>query len=558
VSTSVPMRHQARKDHVDYPRGVAPTEMENPAGIKVCLLGPVELGVAGQPVALPRQAQRILLATLAIDANRVVSADSLIENLWQTDDNRRWVKNLHTQIYHLRCRLSQLEPGNGKDRISTQPPGYRLYLRDGERDLDVVNQHVTSARRALKSQDYPGAADLYRRALAIWRGRALGDVSAASFMQAKADQLEELRLTIFEERFEAEMAMGLHNELVGELIGLAAQHPFRGRLCRQLMICHYRSGRQPDALRVYEKTRQMLADELGLDPSAELQKLHGEILTASPELFLPTPPPPDRMSAPDRRPLKSRRREGAPRQLPAAVPCFVGRAAELQTLNTLLDRVGEVPGSATISAITGAPGMGKSALALHWAHRVADHFPDGQLYVNMRGSDTSAVPLSPDGALRRFLASLDVPDAEISPEMETLAAIYRTVMADRRMLIVVDDAKDSAQIRWVLPANSGSLLLATSRSQLTGLIVHEGAMPIPVRPLIPDDAHDMLARRLSPSRLAAEPDAVSELLELCAGRPMALAVAAARSASCESGSLAELVRELRDSGGTFDSVHLSG
>jgi len=222
-------------------------------------------------------------------------------------------------------------------------------------------------------------------------------------------------------------------------------------------------------------------------------------------------------------------------------------------LNELLAQVGEAPGSVTISAITGGPGAGKSALALHWAHHVAGHFPDGQLYVNMGGSDTPAVSLSPGTALRRFLTALRVPDAAISPETETLAATYRTVMADLRMLIVVDDARDSDQVRPLLPASPGSLVLVTSRSQLTSLVVREGAAPVPLGLLTPADARDMLARRLGQGHLSAEPDAVAKLLELCAGWPMALAVAAARGASCEGASLAELL----NSRGTFDAVHIS-
>jgi DNA-binding SARP family transcriptional activator len=260
-------------------------------GVMIRLLGPVDLAVGGQPTPIPQRAQRIVLAMLAVEANRVVPAGTLIDALWQLETSQQWVRNLHTHIHRLRGRLNRLGPAPGTARIVTQPPGYQLVLADGGRDLDVFRQGVARARGAERQGAYAIAADHYRHALALWRGPALADLTnAVPRLGRDAQQLEELRLTVVEERLEAELAAGLDGDLAGELAGLVSQYPFRDRFRRQLMLCLYRCGRRSDALIAYQDARRVFREELGLDPGGDLQELHRQILAGAPELARPGPP----------------------------------------------------------------------------------------------------------------------------------------------------------------------------------------------------------------------------------------------------------------------------
>lgn len=442
------------------------------AGFFVRLLGPVEVSAPGAGAGvISRSGLRVLLAVLALSANRVVPATSLVDVLWQ-DDSRLREGNLHAQIYQLRRLLAALEPDRASPRLVTRPPGYELLLADGELDVAQFKTLTARGREAARSGEPRNAAALLDQALALWRGPALADVAARSpRLEAEAAALEELRLAALEDRVEADLAVGGHGSLAAELSGLIAAYPLRERLRGQLMLALYRSGRQAEALQVYQQARQLLADELGIDPGPELQDVHQRILLADPGLRSVTAP--DGGPAADGQddgtaqasPAHEPKRAGVigggsgdlgdlpgasapsvdgaeatgPRQLPAAVRHFAGRQQELKELDAVLDDVGLSGGTAVITAIGGTGGIGKTALALHWAHTVGHKFPDGHLYVNLRGYEPRGTPLSPAEAIRGFLDALGVPPGQIPVSAEAQVGHYRSLLAGKKMLILLDN-----------------------------------------------------------------------------------------------------------------------
>jgi DNA-binding SARP family transcriptional activator len=541
----------------------------------VSLLGPVDVYSSGSAAGISQPALRILLATLALSANQVVSVGSLIDALWQEDASRQREKNLHVQVHLLRRRLAELEPGRGTSRVVTAPPGYLLELDDCELDAAAFSAIARQGKRLAECGDPAGAASTLRQALALWRGPALGDVAdACPRLAAEAAGLEEQRLAVLEDRAEADLAAGQHGDLAAQLPGLIAQFPRRERLRAQLMLALYRCGRQGDALAVYRQARKLLNDELGLDPGPQLQALQQQILAADPRLdFIKGTPvpgarvvshaghePADPQAVADRSPdsaiadaasvlgdanatFDGPAGRRAPRQLPAGVMHFAGRDAELVELDGLLaDPAGAA--SATVIVITGTAGVGKTALAVHWAHRIARQFPDGQLHVNLRGYDPSGTPLTSAEAIRILLNGLGVARAQIPETQEEQAGLYRTLLADRRMLIVIDNAHDPGQVRPLLPGGAGCVALITSRSALAGLVATVGAYPVPLDLLAEREAQALLAARLGADRMNAEPAATRQLIGLCARLPIALAIAAARAAARPALPLAALADEL--------------
>jgi tetratricopeptide (TPR) repeat protein len=320
---------------------------------------------------------------------------------------------------------------------------------------------------------------------------------------------------------------------------LTSQHPLRERFWAQLMLALYRSDHQAEALAAFRTVNGLLVDELGVDPGPALQLLHEQILLASPELRLPR-----------------RSRATVPKQLPAHIPQFVGRADELALLSSLLDDKTADSRPVVISAIKGNGGIGKTALALYWANQVAHRFPDGQLYVNLRGFDPVAEPVSVADAVRGFLEALGVPTDGLPSAEAAQVALYRSLVADRRMLVLLDNARNAEQVRPLLPGGTTCLALVTSRDQLGGLVVQEGAQPITLGVLEPEDAMLLLERRLGVRRVAAEPGAAKELIELCAGLPLALAIMAARAAINRDFTLRELVAELADERGRLAALYV--
>jgi DNA-binding SARP family transcriptional activator len=569
----------------------------------VRLLGPVDVYVSGSPSGISQPGLRILLAMLALCANQVVSVGALIDALWQEEASRQREKNLHVQVHQLRRRLAELEPGRATSRVVTAPPGYVLELHDGELDVRAFAAMARTGRQLATAHNPEGAADTLRQALDLWRGPALGDVAdACPRLAAEAAGLEEQRLAVLEDQGAAELAAGRHSDLAAQLPGLIAQFPLRERLRAQLMLALYRCDRQGDALAAYQHARQLLNDELGLDPGPQLQALQRQILAADPALdfrpgtersgaaqvrplAVPAQPGPDGRATgdgappngqlpaageqpatgqgpadgePATAPAESPAAAGpkdpvTPRQLPAKVRHFAGRDAELLELDNML---GDPDGAdtETVMVITGTAGIGKTALAVHWAHRAACHFPDGQLHVNLRGYDPTGAPVTPGEATRLLLNGLGVARDQIPDTQDAQAGLFRTLMADRRMLIVLDNARDSDQVRPLLPGGPGCVVLVTSRSSLSGLIATEAAGAVPLDLLAEQDAQALLAARLGSVRTDADPAAVRQIIRLCARLPLALAITAARAEARPGLSLGALAAELADEQDRLDAL----
>jgi DNA-binding SARP family transcriptional activator/tetratricopeptide (TPR) repeat protein len=566
------------------------------------LLGPLTVSDGARPVAVSAPRQRVLLAALLLSAGRVVSVDTLAEVLWDGEPPAGARGAMHSAIQRLRSALGPAGPG----LIGTRPPGYVLQLGDGGFDVREFGVLAAQGRAAAQAGAWAQAAGLLREALGLWRGEALADVRSQLLRQREVPPLEDLRLQVLGARIDADLALGRHGEVVSELRQLVAAHPLWEHFHAQLMLGLYRSGRQGDALAAYQDVRRVLAGELGVDPGPELRLLQQQILAADPGLVLtgngaaaPGPLDPSATDTPapaaagaageagraasgppgaagrgtpdgtapgtpgsvgrpaDEAGTEAARSPVVPRQLPVAARHFAGRAGALTMLAGLAAEAGGADGASramVISVIEGTAGVGKTALAVHFAHQVAGDFPDGQLYVNLRGFDPAGPPMTPGEAIRIFLDALGVRAAQLPSSLEAQAGLYRSLLAGRRMLVLLDNARDAGQVRPLLPASPGCLVLVTSRSQLTGLAAAEGAMPLALDLLTAGEAQELLAARLGGDRLAADPAAVQELIGLCARLPLALAIAAARAATQPALPVAGLAAELRDAGGRLDAL----
>jgi DNA-binding SARP family transcriptional activator/Tfp pilus assembly protein PilF len=515
------------------------------------LLGPLLIREDGRPVAVSAPRQRVLLAALLLSAGRVVSVDALAETLWHGQPPTGARGALHSAIQRLR---SALGPG-GPALITTRPPGYVLELGDGGFDVRQFGVLAARGQAAAQAGSWVQAADLLREALGLWRGEALADIPSELLRAREVPPLDDERLQVLGLRIDADLQLGRHGEVVAELRQLAAAHPLLEHFHAQLMLALYRSGRQGDALTAYQDARRVLAQELGIDPGPELKDLHQRILAADPGLLaIPAGQPPATTAAAAPSGPGGAWQPVVPRQLPVATRHFAGRAGALKALAGLVAETGEASRAVVISAIEGTAGIGKTTLAVHFAHQVAEQFPDGQLYVNLRGFDPDGPPMAPDEAIRMFLAALGTPPDQIPAALDAQAALYRSLLAGRRMLVLLDNARNTDQVRPLLPASPGCLVLVTSRSQLTSLIAAEGAYPLTLDLLTATEAGELLARRLGPERVAAEAAAADELIELCARLPLALSITGARAASQPALPLASVAADLRDAGGRLDAL----
>jgi DNA-binding SARP family transcriptional activator len=506
------------------------------AEVEFCLLGPLTVRCGPTVVAVPRGRQRAVLAALLLRANHVVAVDELAEALWGPDLPPSARVSVQNYVARLRGAL-----GAAGSRIAAQPYGYLIGVGDGELDVARFEVLLGQARAAARQSRWAEAAGRAAAALALWRGEPLADADSDVLAAREGPRLAELRLQAAETRIDADLHLGRHGQVIGELRQLAGAQPLRERLHALLMLALYRDSRQAEALAAYRQARAVLVEELGAEPGPELQRLHQQILDADPALARTGPDPPQ-VTDP-----------GEPRQLPAAVAGFTGRATELAALTGMLDQAGaDAPGTVVISAIGGTAGVGKTALALHWAHQVAARFGDGQLYVNLRGFDPSGTPATPAEAIRGFLDALGVPPERIPPAPAAQAGLYRSLLAKRRVLIVADNARDEQQVRPLLPASPGSLVLVTSRNQLSGLAAADGARVLALDVLSHGEAVQLLTVRLGSDRAAAEPGAVRDIAGLCACLPLALAVVAARAAAGPGFPLTALAAELRDTADRLD------
>lgn len=521
------------------------------------VLGPLQVQYEDAVIAVPAAKQRIVLGALLTQANRVVSCEQLAGAVWDGAVPAAARVTLRSYVK----RLRQVVGPAVSARIRTRDPGYWIEVEDGELDLIRFGKLCNSGGAAVRAGSWERAETDLAEALKLWRGPPLADIPSAALRRDEVPRLEQLWLQALEWRHEAQLNLGRHEEVVPSLQALVDQHPLRERFRAQLMLAYYRCGRQADALAAYQDARRALVGELGVEPGPELGSLQQRILAADPRLLPPGPPgshlpgqltersggPPEPTAA-SRGPGTARPAAVTPppRQLPPAPRYFAGRVRELAALDRLLAQAAPAGGTVVISAIGGAAGVGKSALALQWAHRVAERFPDGQLYVNLRGFDPSGAPVAPADAIRGFLDAFHVPPSAIPASSQAQAGLYRSLLAERRMLIVLDNARDPDQVRPLLAGGPECLVVVTSRSRLTGLVASEGAHPVSLDLLTEPEAGELLTRRLGTSRLAQEPAAAADLIRRCVGLPLALSIAAARAAAHPGMSLAALTRELAD------------
>jgi DNA-binding SARP family transcriptional activator/tetratricopeptide (TPR) repeat protein len=497
----------------------------------------------------------VLLAALLLNAGRLVSLDELAEMLWEGQPPPGSRGALHSAVQRLRSTLGP------SGVIETQSPGYLINLGDGEFDVRAFSVLTERGRAAAGAGNWAEATGLLREALGLWRGEPLADIPSRLLRDREIPPIEDQRLQALATRIDADLHLGRHGEVVAELRQLVVARPLQEQFHAQLMLGLYRSGRQADALTAYHDVRRVLADELGIDPGPELKILHQRILAADSELLLPadagssgSAPATLSVTAAGHRAPAAAREDVVPRQLPAAARHFVGRAQALKTLAGLAAETAGAGHSTVIAVIDGTAGIGKTTLALHFAHQAAGQFQDGQLYVNLRGFDPAGPPMTPVEAIRFFLDALGVPTSVIPAGLDAQAALYRSLLAGRRMLILLDNAKDVDQVRPLLPGNPGCLVIVTSRSQLTSLVAAEGACPLPLDVLAEAEGWELLTRHLGQERVDRDPGAADELIRLCARLPLALSIAAARTASQPGLSLAALAAELRDARRRLDAL----
>ena len=501
------------------------------------LLGPVQAWDGDERIDLGGAKQRALLALLLLNANRIVRRAQVVDWLWGTQPPRTAEKLVHEYVSRLRRALRRCSTaGPPSQRLRTQPSGYLLQVEPDELDLDRFEQLADQAQQLIADRDLELASKILRQALSLWDGLALDNLTPSVAVQAESARLEEARLAALEERLEIDLHRGRHAELIGELEALLAFHPDRERHCRLLMLALYRSGRQAEALTVYRNTRQRLVEEYGLEPSPALQALERAILRADPALE----PVPLTLDATPGRPR-------GPCQLPPDVDDFTGRQAAIAHVQGLLAR--EQATAIVISAIAGKAGVGKTALAVRVAHRLRPRFADGQLYVNLRGAEAQA--LEPADVLAGFLRALGVEGAVIPDGLEERVRLYRSQLADRRVLVLLDNAASEAQVRPLLPASPGCAVLVTSRARLSGL---EAVHPVTLDVLEADQAVELLARLAGPGRVAAEPEAAATIVRLCGRLPLAVRIAGARLADRPQWRLALLNERLADEHRRLDEL----
>jgi DNA-binding SARP family transcriptional activator/tetratricopeptide (TPR) repeat protein len=514
------------------------------------VLGPLRVWRQGTAVDLGPVQQRVVLAVLALQARRPVGRQQMIDAVWGESQPRNAVNLVQRHVSGLRRTLEPDRPSRTpSDLLTWTEAGYLLTLPPDALDLDLFVRELDRARTARAAGQPQEAATALHAALELWRGPVCDGLSSP-FLDAQADRLAESRVSALEDRIELDLMIGGQGDLIAELRNLVAEHPLRERLRGLLMLALYRAGRQADALTAFRDARSQLQDELGVEPSAPLQQLHQQILAADPALAPAGP-----AQAATGTGAKTSRRRVVPAQLPHHIPDFTGRDADLDRLDALLDRDSSGGRNAIlITVITGTAGVGKSALALYWAHQVRDLFPDGQLYVNLRGFGPAGSAMDPAEAIHGFLEAFAVPSERMPLDLNDRAALYRSILADLRVLVVLDNACDVDQVRSLLPGSPGCVVLVTSRNRLTSLVAADGARPVELD-LLPDaEARRLLSSRLGPDRVAGEPASVDEIIKACAGLPLALVVAASNAAANSRLPLSAVAGELRQTEGRLDAL----
>jgi DNA-binding SARP family transcriptional activator/tetratricopeptide (TPR) repeat protein len=486
-------------------------------------------------------ATAIRLASLLVRANRIVSVDELAELVWDGAPPPGAARTVRSYMARLRHVLGPVVAG----RIVTRDPGYCCRVDGNELDTSVFDVLCQQARTALHAEDWSIASNAAEEALELWRGTPLSDVGCQVLCEQVGRRFDQSRLQVLEIRAEAQLRLGMHEPLVSQLRELTAQHPLHERFHTQLIQALARCGHRAAALEAYRMARHVLVGELGIEPGHQLQALHQALLHDGPVL--------SPAALPTQRPVAA---NVVPRQLPAEAGHFTGRARELAALSELLDGARPGRGSVVIAVIAGTAGVGKTALAVHWAHQAAERFPDGQLYVNLRGHD-SREPMSSADALAGFLRALGVDGRDVPQDEAERSAMYRSLLAGRRILVVLDNTCGAAQVRPLLPGTVGCVAVVTSRGGLSGLVARDGATRTELDVLAPAESRALLTRLIGP-RAHAAPRAVNALAERCCHLPLALRLAAELTAARPATPLSVLADELADLQHRLDVLDADG
>ncbi|WP_030569514.1 AfsR/SARP family transcriptional regulator [Streptomyces aureocirculatus] len=501
-------------------------EAARPARFSV--LGPVRawLGADQLPTGSPQQ--RALLAALLLRDGRTATASELIDAIWGEEPPSQALAAIRTYASRLR---KVLPPG----ALVSESGGYAVRAADGALDLAEAESLWSAAERARGLGDLHQARSLVNRALSLWDGEPLANVPGP-YADAQRTRLEEWRLQLLESRLDMDLEQGCHAESVSELTALTAAHPLRERLRELLMLALYRSGRQAEALAVYADTRRLLADELGVDPRPGLQELQQRILQADPALAEPSAPAAEHAGGVVR-----------PAQLPATVQDFTGRAAFVKELSDILSTAeGRVM---AVSALAGIGGVGKTTLAVHVAHAARTHFPDGQLYVDLQGAGPRAA--EPETVLGAFLRALGTADSAIPDSLEERAALFRSVLDGRRVLVLLDNARDAAQVRPLLPGMEGCAALVTSRMRMVDLA---GAHLVDLDVMSPDEALQLFTKIVGQERVASEREAALDVVAACGFLPLAIRIAASRLSARRTWTVSTLAAKLADERRRLDEL----
>jgi DNA-binding SARP family transcriptional activator/predicted negative regulator of RcsB-dependent stress response len=515
------------------------------SAVRFEILGPLRAWRGDVALSLGPVQQQVVLAVLLVHANRPLSRAQFVQAVWGDTAPTFAVNLLQKHVSALRRVLEPDRPGRATSGLLTwTKAGYLLTVPPDGLDLQRFHSHLDRGRAARAGGDLAAAGDAFRSALGLFRGPAF-DGLTSDMLDAERERLAERRIDVREDRLEVDLALGRPHDAVVELRHLVADFPLRERLRSLLMLALYRSGRQSEALAAFQDARRLLHDELGIEPGPSLQRLHRQILNADPALGA------DQRGA-EPSPAPAAPRQPVPAQLPHGMPDFAGRRPELDRLHGLLPADGAA-GPVVITAIDGTAGVGKTALAIHFAHLIRDRFPDGQLYVNLRGFDPSGSVTEPGDAVRGFLDAFAVPPQQLPTGLDAQAALYRSLLAGKRVLVVLDNARDADQVRPLLPGAPGCLAIITSRNRLTSLVATEGAQPVTVGLLSVAESRQLLTRRIGPARVTGAPAAADEIIRLCARLPLAMAIVAARAVIQPRFPLTVLADQLRHARGALDA-----
>ncbi|MFE2839636.1 BTAD domain-containing putative transcriptional regulator [Streptomyces mirabilis] len=507
----------------------------SPQLLRFEVLGPLRAWRGGTPLELGPVKRQAVLAALLLRQGAVVSHERLLDAVWGEEPPAGGHKVLPTHINSLRRVLDPEGTTPAESVIRSGKGWYRFVVEEVRLDTADLDEQGAEALRTVASGDLATAADQLSAAIGLFRGESLAGLPGP-FAQNERRRLEEHRRTFRLERLKCLVLLGRFGDALDDLSGPSASSAadrYDESLVALRMRVLYGRGRPAEALTAYEDVRTRLRDELGTDPGEELRRVHEAVLRQD-DVFLLRPPP--------------SRESAVPAELPHDTPGFAGRTDELDRLHSLLApvRAHGTANTVVISAIGGTAGIGKTALAVHWAHQVRDRFPDGQLYVNLHGFDHDRQPLEPGEALELLLRSLGLAASEIPPHHEAQGRVFRTLLADRRMLVLLDNAASAEQVRPLLPSGPTCCVLVTSRNRLGDLLAHDGAHALPLDLLQPDEARALLSRALGAERVDDDKHAVDELIRLCGSLPLALRVAAARLAGDPALRTADLVAEMTE------------